>query len=151
MPFLRHLNKPSWYLNACKTLTARPWKFNSQSQYVCNSALGLYHSTKQWDGNFYHIKVRDLPFHRIPSISCFISLIDNTKKHVHVHQFYSKVTCKFVMIIMVQISKLCRAVCNLKYWASSSCLDRNSTRGQHQISIPSIRDIEHFMDSHIDR
>ena len=33
------------------------------------------------NGNFYHIEVIDLPFHTIPFISCFISLIKNTKKH----------------------------------------------------------------------
>ena len=33
------------------------------------------------NGHFYHIEVIDLPFHTIPFISCFISLIENTKKH----------------------------------------------------------------------
>ena len=32
------------------------------------------------NGHFYHIKVTDLPFHRITFVSCFISLIENTKK-----------------------------------------------------------------------
>ena len=32
------------------------------------------------NGHFYHIEVIDLPFHRITFISCFISLIENTKK-----------------------------------------------------------------------
>ena len=32
------------------------------------------------NGNFYHIEVIDLPFHTIPFVSCFISLIENTKK-----------------------------------------------------------------------
>ena len=32
------------------------------------------------NGHFYHIEVIDLPFHMIPFVSCFISLIENTKK-----------------------------------------------------------------------
>ena len=32
------------------------------------------------NGNFYHIEVIDLPFHRIILVSCFISLIENMKK-----------------------------------------------------------------------
>ena len=32
------------------------------------------------NGHFYHIEVIDLPFHTIPFVSCFISLIENTKK-----------------------------------------------------------------------
>ena len=34
------------------------------------------------NGHFYHIEVIDLPFHTIPFVSCFISLIDNTKKEI---------------------------------------------------------------------
>ena len=32
------------------------------------------------NGHFYHIEVIDLLFHTIPFVSCFISLIENTKK-----------------------------------------------------------------------
>ena len=32
------------------------------------------------NGNFYHIEVLDLPFHMIPFVSCFISLIKNMNK-----------------------------------------------------------------------
>ena len=32
------------------------------------------------NGHFYHISVIDLPFHTIPFVSCFISVIENTKK-----------------------------------------------------------------------
>ena len=32
------------------------------------------------NGHFYHIEVIDLPFHMIPFVSCFISLIENKKK-----------------------------------------------------------------------
>ena len=32
------------------------------------------------NGNFYHSEVTDLPFHTIPFVSCFISLIENMKK-----------------------------------------------------------------------
>ena len=32
------------------------------------------------NGHFYHIEVIELPCHRIPSVSYFTSLIDNTKK-----------------------------------------------------------------------
>ena len=32
------------------------------------------------NGHFYHIEVIDLQFHTIPFVSCFISLIENTKK-----------------------------------------------------------------------
>ena len=34
------------------------------------------------NGHFYHIEVIDLPFHTIPFVSCFISLIGNTKKDI---------------------------------------------------------------------
>ena len=34
------------------------------------------------NGNFYHIKVIDSPFHMIPFVSCFISLINNMKKKI---------------------------------------------------------------------
>ena len=32
------------------------------------------------NGHYYHIEVIDLPFHTIPFVSCFIPLIENTKK-----------------------------------------------------------------------
>ena len=34
------------------------------------------------NGHFYHIEVIELPFHIIPFVSCFISLIDNTKNEL---------------------------------------------------------------------
>ena len=34
-----------------------------------------------WNGHFYHIEVIDLPYHRITFVSCFISLIENTKNN----------------------------------------------------------------------
>ena len=34
------------------------------------------------NGHFYHIEVIDLPFHTIPFVSCFISLIENTKNEL---------------------------------------------------------------------
>ena len=34
------------------------------------------------NGNFYHIEVIDLPFHTIPFVSCFISLIENMKNEL---------------------------------------------------------------------
>ena len=34
------------------------------------------------NGHFYHIAVIDLPFHTIPFVSCFISLIENTKNEL---------------------------------------------------------------------
>ena len=39
------------------------------------------------NGHFYHIEVIDLPFHTIPFVSCFISLIDNTKKWTFIENF----------------------------------------------------------------
>ena len=49
------------------------------------------------NGHFYHIEVIDLPFH-IPFVSCFISLIDNTKKK----KYYWKFTSKFGIIVVLQ-------------------------------------------------
>ena len=49
------------------------------------------------NGDFYHIEVMELPFHRIPFVSCFISLVDNTKK-LH---FIEKITRKIAMIFEV--------------------------------------------------
>ena len=34
------------------------------------------------NGHFYHIEVIDLPFHTIPFVICFISLIENTKNEL---------------------------------------------------------------------
>ena len=50
-----------------------------------------------WNGHFYHIEVIDLPFHTIPFVSWFISLIDNTKMN-----FYWKFTSKFGIIFVLQ-------------------------------------------------
>ena len=50
------------------------------------------------NGHFYHIEVIDLPFHTIPFVSCFISLIENTKKM----NFYWKFTSKFGIIFVLQ-------------------------------------------------
>ena len=50
-----------------------------------------------WNGHFYHIEVIDLPFHTIPFVSCFISLIDNTKKF-----FYWNFTSKFGIMLFLQ-------------------------------------------------
>ena len=36
------------------------------------------------NGHFYHIEVIDSPFHTIPFVSCFISLIENTKKWIFI-------------------------------------------------------------------
>ena len=60
------------------------------------------------NGNFYHIEVINLPFHTIPFVSCFISLIDNTTKM----NFYWKFTSKFGIIFVLQslLSSLCLAL-----------------------------------------
>ena len=44
------------------------------------------------EGNdhFYHSEVRDLPYHRIPFVSCFISLIANTKKLNFIEKYQAK-------------------------------------------------------------
>ena len=62
-----------------------------------------------WNGHFYHIKVTDLPFHTIPFVSCFISLIDNTKKM----NFHWKFTSKFEIIFVLQslLGSLFLALC----------------------------------------
>ena len=39
------------------------------------------------NGHFYHIEVIDLPFHTIPFVSCFISLIENTKKLTFIENY----------------------------------------------------------------
>ena len=62
-----------------------------------------------YNGNFYHIEVIDLPFHMIPFVSCFISLIDNTKKM----NFYCKFTSRFGIIFVLQslLGSLFLALC----------------------------------------
>ena len=49
------------------------------------------------NGHVYHFEVTELPFHRIPFVSCFISLIDNIRKTT----FYLKITRKIAMIFEV--------------------------------------------------
>ena len=48
----------------------------------------ISHAKGEGYGHFYHIEVRDLPFYRIPSMTCFISLINNMRKT----KFYGKET-----------------------------------------------------------
>ena len=43
------------------------------------------------NGHFYHIEVIDLPFHTIPFVSCFISLIENTKKKSLLLKIYKQI------------------------------------------------------------
>ena len=50
------------------------------------------------NGHLYHIEVIDLPFHTIPFVSCFISLIENTKKWT----FIENLQAKFGMIFVLQ-------------------------------------------------
>ena len=47
------------------------------------------------NGHVYHNEVIDLPFHTIPFVSCFISLIDNTKKLTFIEN--SKFGINFVL------------------------------------------------------
>ena len=43
------------------------------------------------NGHFYHIEVIDLPFHTIPFVSCFIPLIENTKKWTFIENLQANV------------------------------------------------------------
>ena len=72
-------------------------------------------------GHFYHIEVINLPFHRIPFVSCFISLIEHIKKM----NFYWKITSKIGMIFEVKtlLGSLFLARCVLRSFccAAKSC------------------------------
>ena len=46
----------------------------------CDKKMTITRAKGEGNGHFYHIEVIDLPFHTIPFVSCFISLIENTKK-----------------------------------------------------------------------
>ena len=52
-----------------------------------------------------HIEVRDLPFHRIPFVNCFISLIDNKKKR----------------ILLKRSKQNCDNFCGSKFTGQQSC------------------------------
>ena len=47
---------------------------------VIKKKITITRAKGEGNGHFYHIEVIDLPFHTIPFVSCFISLIENTKK-----------------------------------------------------------------------
>ena len=42
-------------------------------------------------GHFYPIEVIDLPFHTIPFVSCFISLIDKTRRRKKLLKIYKQI------------------------------------------------------------
>ena len=65
------------------------------------------------NGHFYHIEVIDLPFHTIPFVSCFISLIEKHEKWT----FYWKFTSKFGIIFVLQ-SLLGSLFFSFAYYAS---------------------------------
>ena len=46
----------------------------------CDKKITITRAKGEGNGHFYHIEVIDLPFHTIPFVSCFISLIENTQK-----------------------------------------------------------------------
>ena len=78
------------------------------------------------NGHFYHIEVIDLPFHTILFLSCFISLIDNTKKWT-------------LLKIYKQIwDNLCaskftgKSIVSFAYYASFDCAAKSCARGQWQ-------------------
>ena len=54
--------------------------WNGQFYYRDVIKMTITRAKGEGNGNFYHIEVIDLPFHTIPFVSCFISLIENTKK-----------------------------------------------------------------------
>ena len=49
-------------------------------QFYYRDVIKMTITRAKGNGHFYHIEVIDLPFHTIPFVSCFISLIENTKK-----------------------------------------------------------------------
>ena len=54
--------------------------WNGQFYYRDVIKMTITRAKGEGNGHFYHIEVIDLPFHTIPFVSCFISLIENTKK-----------------------------------------------------------------------
>ena len=53
-----------------------PWN----GKFYFRDVITITRAKGEGNGNFYHIEVIYLPFHRLPFINCFISLIDNMKK-----------------------------------------------------------------------
>ena len=56
--------------------------WNGQFYYRDVIKMTITRAKGEGNGHFYHIEVIDLPFHTIPFVSCFISLIENTKNEL---------------------------------------------------------------------
>ena len=56
--------------------------WNGQFYYLDVIKMTITRAKGEGNGHFYHIEVIDLPFHTIPFVSCFISLIENTKNEL---------------------------------------------------------------------
>ena len=69
--------------------------WNGQFYYRDVIKMTITRAKGEGNGHFYHIEVIDLPFHTIPFVSCFISLIENMN-------FYWKFTSKFGIIFVLQ-------------------------------------------------
>ena len=79
------------------------------------------------NGHFYRIEVIDLPFHRITFVSCFISLIEHTKKTT----FYWKKQAKLWEIFVVQ-SLLGSLILALRTWCAAMWAAKSCAHVQSQ-------------------
>ena len=70
------------YLNPLKySIQLTNWiLWNGKFYYRDVIKMTITRAKGEGNGHFYHIEVIDLQFHTIPFVSCFISLIENTKK-----------------------------------------------------------------------
>ena len=91
----------NFHLPGCYNIQLTNWiLWNGQFYYRDVIKITITRAKGEGNGHFYHIEVHviDLPFHTIPFVSCFISLIDNTEKKT----FYWKFTSKFGIIFVLQ-------------------------------------------------
>ena len=67
----------------CYSIQLTNWiLWNGQFYYRDVIKMTITRAKGEGNGHFYHIEVIDLPFHTIPFVSCFISLIENTKNEL---------------------------------------------------------------------
>ena len=71
--------------------------WNGQFYYRDVIKMTITRAKGEGNGHFYDIEVIDLPFHTIPFVSCFISLIDNTKKWTFIANLQANLGFIFVL------------------------------------------------------
>ena len=76
--------------------TTTNWTFEMVNSITESDKNDHYPAKGEGNGHFHHIEVIDLPFHTIPFVSCFISLIEVSKKWTFIEnlqQIWDKSSC----------------------------------------------------------